>query len=193
MSRVHLNKILNISVLLLLLTPLTPSYPKTIYKWVDKDGAINFTDDPKTIPGNTKAKTIVIEREEESGDEAEINSTKITPTPSEEEIPEADLEKKREEEVLREDFRSRALEIDDNEKALLEEIKITKGQISQKKREVDFLLLDGYFADYSIQELRYLNDYLTQLEEQLALIKQERKNLQEEARQEGIPPGYLRP
>ncbi len=193
MSRVHLNKILSISVLLLLLAPLTPSYPKTIYKWVDKDGAIHFTDDPKTIPGDKKAKTIVIEGEEESGDETEVNSTKITPTPSEEEIPESDLEEKREEEVLREDFRSRALEIDDKEKVLLEEIKITKGQISQKKREVDFLLLDGYFADYSIQELRYLNDYLTQLEEQLTLIKQERKNLQEEARREGIPPGYLRP
>jgi uncharacterized protein DUF4124 len=191
MSRVPLSKILSISVLLLLLAPLTPSYPKTIYKWVDKDGAIHFTDDPKAIPEDRKTKTIVIE--EESGDETEANPTKIIPTPSEEENQEADLEKKREEEVLREDFRSRALEIDDKEKALLEEIKITKGQISQKKREVDFLLLDRYFADYSIQELRYLNDYLTQLEEQLTLIKQERKNLQEEARREGIPPGYLRP
>jgi hypothetical protein len=192
MLRVHLNKILNISVLLFLLIPLTPCYSKTIYKWVDKDGTIHFTDDPKTIPEDKKSKAVVIEGEE-SGEETEINPTETAPTPSEEENPKADLEKRREEDALRGDFRSRALEINAKEKALLEEIKITKSQISQKKREVDFLLLDGYFADYSISELRYLNDYRAQLEDQLALIKQERENLEEEAHREGIPPGYLRP
>ena len=192
MHRVHLNRILNISVLLFLLIPLTPCYSKTIYKWVDKDGTIHFTDDPKTIPEDKKSKAVVIEGEE-SGEETEINPTETAPTPSEEENPKADLEKTREEDALRGDFRSRALEINAKEKALLEEIKITKRQISQKKREVDFLLLDGYFADYSISELRYLNDYLAQLEDQLALIKQEKEKLEEEARREGIPPGYLRP
>lgn len=192
MLRVHLNRILNISVLLFLLVPLTPSYSKTIYKWVDEDGTIHFTDDPKTIPEDKKPKTVVIEGEEPGG-ETKVNSTKTVPAFPEEENPEADLEKKREEEALREDFRSRALEISAKENALIEEIKTTKRQISQKKREVDLLLIYGYFADYSIQELRYLNDYLAQLEDQLTLIKQEREDLEEEARREGIPPGYLRP
>lgn len=192
MLRVHLNRILNISVLLFLLVPFTPSYSKTIYKWVDEDGTIHFTDNPKTIPEGKKAKTVVIEGEEPDG-ETKINSTKTVPAFPEEENPEADLEKKREEEALREDFRSRALEISAKENALLEEIKTTKRQISQKKREVDLLLIYGYFADYSIQELRYLNDYLVQLEDQLTSIKQEREDLEEEARREGIPPGYLRP
>jgi ATP-dependent Lon protease len=192
MFRIHLNRILNISVLLFLLVSLTPSYSKTIYKWVDEDGTIHFTDDPKNIPEDKKEKAVVIEGEEPGG-ETEVNSAKMAPAFPEEENPEADLEKKREEEALREDFRSRALEINDKEKALLEEIKTTKEQISQKKREVDLLLIYGYFADYSISELRYLNDYLSQLEDQLALIKQERESLEEEARREGIPPGYLRP
>ncbi len=192
MFRIHLNRTLNISVLLFLLVSLTPSYSKTIYKWVDEDGTIHFTDDPKNIPEDKKGKAVVIEGEEPSG-ETEVNSTKTVPAFPQEENPEAELEKKREEEALREDFRSRALEINDKEKALLEEIKTTKEQISQKKREVDLLLIYGYFADYSISELRYLNDYLSQLEDQLALIKQERESLEEEARREGIPPGYLRP
>ncbi|SRR5579885_2289655 len=192
MLRTHLNRILNISVLLFLLVSLTPSYSKTIYKWVDEDGTIHFTDDPKNIPEDKKEKAVVIEGEEPGG-ETEVNSTKTVPAFPQEENPEADLEKKREEEAIREDFRSRALEINDKEKALLEEIKTTKEQISQKKREVDLLLIYGYFADYSISELRYLNDYLSQLEDQLALIKQERESLEEEARREGIPPGYLRP
>lgn len=192
MFRIHLNRTLNISVLLFLLVSLTPSYSKTIYKWVDEDGTIHFTDDPKNIPEDKKGKAVVIEGEEPGG-ETEVNSTKTVPAFPQEENPEAELEKKREEEALREDFRSRALEINDKEKALLEEIKTTKEQISQKKREVDLLLIYGYFADYSISELRYLNDYLSQLEDQLALIKQERESLEEEARREGIPPGYLRP
>lgn len=192
MFRIHLNRTLNISVLLFLLVSLTPSYSKTIYKWVDEDGTIHFTDDPKNIPEDKKEKAVVIEGEEPGG-ETEVNSTKTVPAFPQEENPEADLEKKREEEAIREDFRSRALEINDKEKALLEEIKTTKEQISQKKREVDLLLIYGYFADYSISELRYLNDYLSQLEDQLALIKQERESLEEEARREGIPPGYLRP
>lgn len=34
---------------------------------------------------------------------------------------------------------------------------------SDKKREIDSLLINGYFADHSIQELMYLNDYLEAL------------------------------
>lgn len=128
-------------MLFLLVFP-TPSYSKTIYKWAGEDGTIHFTDDPKTIPEDKKSKTTVIEGEGLE-EEADVNSTKTSPVPSEEKNPEADLEKEREEEALRENFKSRALEIYDKEKALLEEIKVTKEQIIQKKREVDFLLLDG--------------------------------------------------
>jgi uncharacterized protein DUF4124 len=144
MLRVHLNKILNISALFFLIIPITPCYSKTVYKWVDKDGGIHFTNDSKTIPEDRKSKAVVIEGGSNSGEETEVNATKTPPSPSEEENPEADLEEdKREEEALREEFKGRALEIDAKEKGLLEEIKITKKQISQKKREADFLLLTG--------------------------------------------------
>jgi Domain of unknown function (DUF4124) len=189
----HLNRILNISALIFLSVLLIPSYAKDMYKWVDKDGTSHVTDDPAKIPEEKKGEVTVIEGESEgSGEETEVDITKIAPAPSEEESSESDLEKEREE-AIREEWRSRALEIEDKKNAILEEIESTKQALREKKREVDSLLINGYFADYSILELRYLSDYLKELEDQLEFIKQEKANLEEEARREGIPPGYLRP
>lgn len=75
----------------------------------------------------------------------------------------------------------------------MKDISLTKNLISYKKREVDYLLTNGYFADRSILELRTLEDRLKRLEFDLGLIKPERENLEEEARRAGVPPGYLRP
>ncbi|HSE84464.1 MAG TPA: hypothetical protein VLB01_07955, partial [Thermodesulfobacteriota bacterium] len=124
-------------------------------------------------------------------DEVDVNLE----TPQfEEESSELYLEQQRQgEEAQREYWRGLALQIEAREKAILEQIKITKEQIRYKKREVDYLLLDGYFADYSILELRYLENLLKDLENQLALIGLEKNNLKTEARRRGIPPGYLRP
>jgi len=196
MWKVNLKEILAIAAFLFLFT-LTPSYAKDIYKWVDKDGTLHFTDNPAGVPEEKLGEADIIEgKEEGSGEEAEVDLTKIVPAPSEEEGLEADLdleEEERKEEGLREVWRRRALEIEDREKTILEDIEITKQNIRDKKREVDALLINGYFADYSILEFRYLNDLLQELEDQLKLIEQERANLQEEADREGIPPGYLRP
>jgi hypothetical protein len=76
---------------------------------------------------------------------------------------------------------------------ILEEIEITKKLISAKKSEVDFLLINGYFADYSILELRNLQDYLKGFHDQLGLLQEEKAQLKEEARRAGVPAGYLRP
>ncbi len=188
----HLNKILNTSALIFFFIFLTSSYAKDIYKWVDKDGNIHFTDNPANIPEDKKGEANIIEKEESSDDKREFEPTNIVSHQPEEEAPEADLGNKREE-ALRAVWRGRALEIENKKGATIEEIETTKQAISEKKREVDSLLIDGYFADYSILELRYLNDQLGELENQLGLIKQERANLEEEARREGIPPGYIRP
>jgi hypothetical protein len=37
-------------ILLILLTFTTPAYAATIYKWVDKDGVVNYTDDYNKVP-----------------------------------------------------------------------------------------------------------------------------------------------
>jgi len=84
------------------------------------------------------------------------------------------------------------LEIKNKEKAIIAEIDNTEKQIDHKRREVNDLLINGYFADRSILELRYLESYLQELNSQLILLAEERENLADEARRQGIPPGYLR-
>jgi putative lipase involved disintegration of autophagic bodies len=37
-------------ILLILLVFAVPAYTATIYKWVDKEGVVNFTDDPSKVP-----------------------------------------------------------------------------------------------------------------------------------------------
>ena len=185
--------ILIISTLPFLFT--TTSYAKDIYKWVDKDGNPHFTDNHALIPKDKVDEADIIdEKESESDGKGEFDVIEISPAPLEEENLEVDSEEDREnEETLREFWGSRVLETDSKEKAISEEIENTERQIRYKKREVDYLLINGYSADYSILELRYLDDYLKDLEYQMSLVDRERKNLNQEARRQGIPPGYLRP
>ena len=185
--------------LLIISTSLLPftitSSAKDIYKWVDKNGNLHFTDNHTLIPKDKVGEANIIEeKESESDGKGEFDVVEISPAPLEEENLEADSEEERQkEEDLREFWGSRALELESKEKPISGEIENTERQIRYKKREVDYLLINGYTADYSILELRYLNDYLKDLEYQLSLIDQEREDLRQEARRQGIPPGYLRP
>jgi hypothetical protein len=165
-----------------------------IYKWRDENGMIHFTDNPALVPKDRGVKVEVIDVGKERSSEDKIKSHQPAPTPSGDLLNsiEEDLEIDKEE-AKREYWRSRALEIDNEEQRILEDISLTKNLITYKKREVDYLLTNGYFADRSILELRNLEDRLKQLEFNLGLVKPEREKLQEEARRAGVPPGYLRP
>ncbi|MGH7889029.1 MAG: hypothetical protein ACRENF_00585, partial [Thermodesulfobacteriota bacterium] len=148
------------------------------------------------IPRDKAAEVDIIEGEKTTpGETAVFDVIEISPAPSNEEGTEGESAEDREkkEEKLRELWEGRALEIDSKEKSILAEIQNTEREIIYKKREVDYLLINGYAADFYILELRNLEDYLKDLDYQLSLIDQERGNLRDEARRQGIPPGYLRP
>ncbi|MGB7291465.1 MAG: DUF4124 domain-containing protein [Thermodesulfobacteriota bacterium] len=165
-----------------------------IYKWTDEMGKVHFTDNPTLIPKDRAVEVETIEEVKKRRSEDRIKSNLPTPTPTEDLLNgvEEDLEIDKEE-AIREYWRGRALEIDNAEKRIWEDISLTRNLITYKKREVDYLLTNRYFADRSILELRNLEDRLKQLEFNLGLIKPEREKLQEEARRAGVPPGYLRP
>ncbi|MGH7799210.1 MAG: DUF4124 domain-containing protein [Thermodesulfobacteriota bacterium] len=191
--KVYLSKIVVIS-LIFICSLLIPSYAKEIYKWVDKYGSVHFTDNPSGIPEEKKDEAIIIgEISDGSNEEVELEVLEDAPTQPEEDSIQQDPEEEGKEEAIREFWRSRALEIETKERTILQEIEITKQLISAKKREVDFLLIYGYFADFSILELRNLEDYLKGLQFQLRLIEEEKAQLKDEARRTGVPPGYLRP
>jgi hypothetical protein len=165
-----------------------------IYKWTDAMGKVHFTDNPTLIPKGREVEVEIIEEVKKKRSENRIKSNLPTPTPTGDLLNgvEEDLETDNEE-AIRDYWRSRALEIDNEEKRILEDISLTRNLITYKKREVDYLLTNGYFADRSILELRNLEDRLQHLESDLGLLKPEREKLQEEARRAGVPPGYLRP
>jgi hypothetical protein len=179
--------------LLLSFSFIIPALSKDIYKWVDQDGRVHFTDSPSLIPEDKLEKVEVIEGQGKDPGEGQFAVVKISPAVVEEENLEPDFEEQTQnEQALREFWRSQALEIENKEKAIIAEIDNTEKQIDHKKREVDYLLINGYFADRSILELRYLESYLQELNSQLILLAEERENLADEARRQGIPPGYLR-
>jgi hypothetical protein len=165
-----------------------------IYKWTDETGKLHLTDNPALIPKDRGVEVETIEGMKNGHSEHQIKSNLPTPSLSDDlsNAVEDDLEIDKEE-AIRDYWRSRALEIDNQEKRILDDISLTRNLITYKKSEVDYLLTNGYFADRSVLELRNLEDRLQHLESDLSLIKPEREKLQEEARQAGVPPGYLRP
>jgi chromosome segregation ATPase len=51
-------------ILLVLLIFAVPGYGATIYKWVDKDGVVNFTDDLSKVPLSYQDRVVVDERKD---------------------------------------------------------------------------------------------------------------------------------
>src|SRR5919197_2001581 len=97
MYKVHRGKVLPIIVALIFVSFLYPSYAKDIYKWVDKNGTLHYTDDPKKIPEEKKGEAKKIEGgEENSVDRVEVNLTPSPPT--EDENSELNLEQQRQQE-----------------------------------------------------------------------------------------------
>jgi hypothetical protein len=70
----------NLLIVLILLTFTIPAYAITIYKWVDKDGVVNFTDDYDRVPPLYRNQ---VKEEEEREDVQKPGSLAPTPqTPS---------------------------------------------------------------------------------------------------------------
>ena len=93
---------------------------------------------------------------------------------------------------LRELWRAKALEIEQEEADIEYKLEQAKKDQEYKKREVDWYLRNGYQADYSIRELKGLERYIKDLEEELTTITPKLDTLRIEARKAGIPEGYLR-
>jgi len=171
------------------------AHAKTLYKWVDEDGRVVVTDNRSKLPIDAKG----VEEVEARGANAKgANDRDGLPAWNGPALrDDSDAARTNEELAVREEtrrrFRERALKLYDREQGVLEDISATEDELYYKKREVDYLLIYGYSADYSIYDLRYLESRLESLRSELPLIAKEREKLQREARKAGVPPGYLRP
>jgi len=183
---------LGITVLFLII--LSPNlYSKEVYQWTDAKGTTHITDNKAKVPeqfsptvkklnwNDSKNNQNILE------DTLEGSDTIIFDIPLVDGI--VDTEHERE---LRATWRAKAVEIEKQEYEIKYKIdKATEDQ-KYKKREVDWMLINGYTADFSIRELKGLEKYIKDLGEELTTIQPKIDALRIEARKAGIPEGYLR-
>jgi hypothetical protein len=167
-------------------------YSKEVYQWTDADGIMHITDNKSKIPEKFSSTVKELNWNDSKNNQ---NILEDTLEGSDTEIVElivdgiVDTEHERE---LRATWRAKAIEIEEQEDEIKYKIdKATEDQ-KYKKREVDWMLINGYSADFSIRELKGLEKYIKDLEEELTTIQPKIDALRIEARKAGIPEGYLR-
>lgn len=167
-----------------LLTNAHVSISGTIYKWKDEQGVLHVTDDIMTVPEGVESLVEVIEEDFEREEQVE-------PPPVEKQADQLELEAKEKE--IEQYWEGRALEIQEMEDELKNYNKWLKIEWERKKEEVDWFLINGYSADFSIRDLRRIEDELSGLEPKYAELEKLKEELEDEARRAGVPPGYIRP
>lgn len=73
-------------VFLILMTFSLPAYSATIYKWVDKEGVVNFTDDPDKVPPSFRDRVEVETRKDVQEQRAPLSPPAIAPSGKGDEI-----------------------------------------------------------------------------------------------------------
>ena len=75
-----------ILILLILLIFAVPIHAATIYKWVDKDGVVNFTDDLSKVPPSYQDRVKVETRKDVPEESAPLSPQTITPSDKDDEM-----------------------------------------------------------------------------------------------------------
>ncbi|MGH7885517.1 MAG: hypothetical protein ACRENO_07460 [Thermodesulfobacteriota bacterium] len=89
-------------------------------------------------------------------------------------------------------FRKKAISLYEKEKSIENSVLSTKENISNLENVIEDFLVNGYFADNYIFELRVQESNLNSFEQQLEEIKEEKNELKIEARKSNVDPGVLR-
>ncbi len=183
---------LGITVLFLII--MSPNlYSKEVYQWTDGEGIMHITDNKSKIPEKFSSTVKELNWNDSKNnqnileDTLEGSDTIIFDIPLVDGIVDTEYERE-----LRKKWRAKAVEIEEQEGEIKYKMdKATEDQ-KYKKREVDWMLINGYSADFSIRELKGLEKYIKDLEEELTTIQPKIDALRIEARKAGIPEGYLR-
>jgi hypothetical protein len=168
-------------------------YAKEVYQWTDSEGTTHITDNKAKIPEEFGSTVKELKWNDSQNNEniledtLEGSSTIIFDIPYVDGIVDTEYERE-----LREKWRAKAIEIEEQENKIKYKIDKATEDHKYKKREVDWYLRNGYTADLSINELKGLERYIKDLEEELTTIQPKIDALRIEARKAGIPEGYLR-
>ena len=156
-------------------------FSETVYKVKDKDGVVTYTN----VNPSEEEDVSIIESNSYSAKVYDENNYLIEPQTNKKKQTIHDVDT----DTI---FRNKAIELRDKELRLKREIKYTKRYIKELKEKIDDLLIDGYFADHDIFEMKRQESILTSLEKELSTIDDDRLTLKREARKNGVEPGVLR-
>lgn len=167
---------------------------KEMYKWTDEDGTIHITDKKSEVPPDILENLEKLEWNSDDSEyyqNVEINDMEFQYQPDKnyiDEIVDTAHERK-----LKREWRARAKELEDRKLELEYKLRRAKEDYKYKKKELEYLIVEGYAVDYRIRELNELDGYIKELEQEQKEISPLLDNLRIEARKAGIPEGYLRP
>lgn len=181
----------SILLLTLLLMNTQHTYPDdTIYNWTDEGNVRHFTNQKQKAVDSAGEKVKVFkftDKDRERNTAVEFN------IPDPEEDKNTSPESLKEKEELRRIWRSRMENIENRIEQTEGEILAIENRMEYLEEEIDYLLINGYSADYMIFELKTLQNGIEPLKNRIDHLEEEKEALRTEARKKGIPPGYLRP
>ncbi|HSG32514.1 MAG TPA: DUF4124 domain-containing protein [Thermodesulfobacteriota bacterium] len=185
-----------IAVIMLIIASAGSLYAKEVWQWTDKEGTTHITDNKAKIPEQYRETAKNLNWNDSSNNENVFKDTldaddTVIITIEEEPYVDGIIDTEHEAE-LREEWRAKMVAIEQEQAEVESKLAQATEDQKYKKREVDWYLRNGYPADYMIAELKGIERYIEDLEEELTTIPPKIDALQIEARKAGVPPGYLR-
>ncbi|NIT13834.1 MAG: DUF4124 domain-containing protein [Candidatus Dadabacteria bacterium] len=182
-----------ISVTLLVFASLISLNAKEVWQWIDDEGVTHITDNKAKIPEEYRHLAKQLNWNDSQNNQNVIQDTLAQPDTIivDENYVDGVIDTEHER-MLREEWRGKMVAIEQEQAEIESKLAMAKEDHKYKKREVDWYLRNGYKADYSIYELKWLEEYIEDLEEELTTIPPKIDALRIEARKAGVPEGYLR-
>lgn len=171
-----------IFIIALLLFCTQNSFAGEIYKTKEKNGEIKYTN----IKPKNDQETVIEVKTYKNREQTVNTDYKLYPENNDSKL----LQEKQN--YINDTFQKRALILKEKEDSLKDNIDSTKEYISSLENIIEDFLVNGYFADNYIFELRVQESNLKKFEKELKNIKEEEKQLKKEARKNNVDPGILR-
>jgi hypothetical protein len=175
-------------ILLILLIFAATVYPATIYKWVDKEGVVNFTDDLSKVPPSYRNRV----ETEEKKDVKE----KVTPLP-----PPATTREDEPEEIKRDIYghdetwwQERVRPWKEKLKEATEKYEVVQKDFTKKAEDLSqnkFLYRSRSSTPWEVSELNRLGEEKKKYEAQIAEANEMLEKLSREAKESNADPAWL--
>lgn len=175
-------------IVIILLIFAAPVYPATIYKWVDKEGVVNFTDDLSKIPPAYRNRVEMEERKDVKEE--------VTPRPPQAATPASAPEETRKDIYGHDEawWQERVRPWKEKLKEATEKYEETQKLFTKKAEDLSqnkFLYRSRSSTPWEVSELNRLSEEKKKYEAQIAEANEMLEKLSREARESKADPAWL--